>query len=130
MLNRLNTWFRRKSVTRKLSTTVLTTSGVTLMAACAVYATCDYVNSRSRLVRDVTMLADIIGTNSTAAALREDTPVFLEDLPGRLAEIRDAVTARNAAEAAWRQLSVEASNVSDVLSRHSAPAKEPYSCVS
>ena len=86
--------------------------------------------------------------------------LFLEDLPVRLAAIKDAVTSRNAdalraaahalkgaagnlsagglfeaarvlerigaeshmdaAEAAWRQLSVEASNVIDVLRRHSA----------
>ena len=96
--------------------------------------------------------------------------VFLEDLPVRLAAIRDAVTSRDAvglraaahalkgaaanlsagglveaarvlerlgaesrmdaAEAAWRPLSVEASHVIDVLRRHSASAKEPYSCAS
>jgi PAS domain S-box-containing protein len=94
--------------------------------------------------------------------------VFLEDLPVRLAAIRDAVTARDAvglraaahalkgaaanlsagglveaasvlerlgaesrldaAEAAWRPLSVEASHVIDVLRRHSVSAKEPF-CV-
>ena len=96
--------------------------------------------------------------------------VFLEDLPVRLAAIKDAVTTRNAnalreaahalkgaaanlsagalfeaagvlerlgaeshmdaAEGAWRQLSVEASNVIDVLRRTTPPAKEPYSCAS
>ena len=96
--------------------------------------------------------------------------LFLEDLPVRLAAIKEAVTGRNAealraaahalkgaagnlsagglfeaarvlerigaesrmdaAEAAWRQLSVEASNVIDVLRRHSASAKEPDSCAS
>ena len=97
--------------------------------------------------------------------------LFLEDLPVRLAAIKDAVTGRerrrpsarrpmrsrasagnlsagglfeaarvlerigaeshmDAAEAAWRQLSVEASNVIDVLRRHSASAKEPYPCAS
>ena len=34
----------------------------------------------------------------------------------------------DAAEAAWRPLSVEASHVIDELRRHSPPAKEPYSC--
>ncbi len=96
--------------------------------------------------------------------------LFLEDLPVRLAAIKDAVTGRNAdalraaahalkgaagnlsagglfeaarvlerigaesrmdaAEAAWRQLSVEASNVIDVLRRHLPSAKEPTSCAS
>jgi signal transduction histidine kinase/CheY-like chemotaxis protein len=37
------------------------------VAACSVFAIYDYVNSRSRLVRDVTTLADIVGTNCTAA---------------------------------------------------------------
>jgi len=36
----------------------------------------------------------------------------------------------DAAEAAWRQLSVEATNVIDVLRRNSPSDKEPYSCVS
>jgi len=72
MANSLGAWFRRQSVARKLMTTVLTTSGVTLMAACTVFATYDYLNSRSRLVRDVTMLADIVGTNSTAAVTFTD----------------------------------------------------------
>ena len=67
MRNRLDSWFRRQSVGRKLSTAALATSGVTLIAASAVFATYDYVNQRSRLVRDVTMLADIVGSNSTAA---------------------------------------------------------------
>jgi CheY-like chemotaxis protein len=34
------------------------------------------------------------------------------------------------AEAAWRQLSVEASNLNDVLRRKSTSAKEPYPCAS
>ncbi|MEO8258989.1 MAG: response regulator [Acidobacteriota bacterium] len=65
--NRLGNWFRRQSVARKLTTTAVTTSGVTLLAACTVFGIYDYVNLRSRLIRDVTMLADIVGTNSTAA---------------------------------------------------------------
>jgi hypothetical protein len=64
VLNRVGTWFRRQSVGRKLTTTALTTSGVALLAACAVFAIHDYLNLRARLVRDVTLLAD---TNSTAA---------------------------------------------------------------
>jgi HPt (histidine-containing phosphotransfer) domain-containing protein len=36
----------------------------------------------------------------------------------------------DAAEAAWRPLSVEASHVIDVLRRHSPSEKEPYSCAS
>ncbi|HUF05844.1 MAG TPA: response regulator [Candidatus Binatia bacterium] len=67
MSNRVERWFRRQSVTRKLSAMVLTASGLTLMVACAVFAVYDYASSRYRLVRDVTMLADIVGSNSTGA---------------------------------------------------------------
>ncbi len=72
MLNRLVARFRRQSVARKLTTTVMITSGVTMATACAVFATYDYINVRSRLVRDVTMIADIVGTNSTAALMFND----------------------------------------------------------
>ena len=72
MLSSLGTWFRRQTLARKLTTTALTTSGVTLIAACSVFVTYDYVTLRSRLVRDVTMLADIVGSNSTAALTFSD----------------------------------------------------------
>src|SRR5688572_14601890 len=62
----LATWFRRQPVRRKLTTTVLSTSGVTMLAACAVFAVYDYLDTRARLVREVTLLADMIGTNSIA----------------------------------------------------------------
>jgi signal transduction histidine kinase/CheY-like chemotaxis protein len=80
MFNSLGTWFRRQSMARKLTTTALTTSGLTLLTACAVLATYDYVTSRSRLVRDVTMLADIVGTNSTAALTFLDASVAADTL--------------------------------------------------
>jgi signal transduction histidine kinase/CheY-like chemotaxis protein len=80
MFNSLNTWFRRQSVARKLTTTGLTTTGVTLIVACTVFATEDYVTLRSRLVRDVTMLADIVGTNSTAALTFNDAAAAAETL--------------------------------------------------
>ena len=67
MFSSVGTWFRRQSVASKLTTTAMTTSGVTLIVACLVFVTYDYVTLRSRLVRDVTMLADIVGTNSIAA---------------------------------------------------------------
>jgi two-component system sensor histidine kinase/response regulator len=80
MFTKLDAWFRRQSVAHKLTTTVLTTSGVTLVAACSVFATYDYLNSRSRLVRDVTMLADIVGTNSTAAMIFKDAAAAADTL--------------------------------------------------
>ena len=72
MFGSLGTWFRRQTVASKLTTTALTTSAVTLIAACSVFVTYDYVTLRSRLVRDVTTLADIVGSNSTAALTFSD----------------------------------------------------------
>jgi signal transduction histidine kinase/CheY-like chemotaxis protein len=80
MFNRLNVWFRRQTVARKLTTTALITSGVTLLAACTVFATYDYLNLRSRLVRDVTMLADILGSNSTGALTFKDAAAATDTL--------------------------------------------------
>ncbi len=80
MPNRLVTWFRRQSVERKLTTSALATSGVALLVASVAFATYDYVNSRSRLVRDVTMLADIVGANSTAALAFKDAEAATETL--------------------------------------------------
>jgi two-component system, sensor histidine kinase and response regulator len=112
---------------------------------------------RLRLSDDVDLMTDVIR-------------LFLEDLPMRLAAIKEAMTSRDAvalraaahalkgaagnlsacglfeaaralervaaesrmdaAEGAWRQLSVEASNVIDVLGRRPTLPKEPYSCAS
>jgi two-component system sensor histidine kinase/response regulator len=80
MVHSLGTWFRRQSVGRKLTATALITSVVALLAACTVFATYDYVNSRSRLVRDVTMLAEIVGTNSTAALTFKDATAAADTL--------------------------------------------------
>ena len=62
----LSLWFRRQPVRRKLTTAVLSISGVTMVAVCVVFAAYDYLDARARLVRDVTLLADVIGTTSIA----------------------------------------------------------------
>jgi hypothetical protein len=80
MLRSVGTWFRRQSVARKLTATAVTTSGIAVFAACSVFAIYDYVNSRARLVRDVTTLADIVGTNSTAAVTFKDTAAAADTL--------------------------------------------------
>src|SRR5688572_6211129 len=80
MFTRLATWFRRQPVRRKLTTTVLATSGVTMIAACVVFATYDYLDARARLVREVTLLADMIGTNSVAPLTFNDPTAASEAL--------------------------------------------------
>jgi two-component system sensor histidine kinase/response regulator len=126
-------------------------------AAGAGRVTFDQDALRHRLSGDLELMTDVIR-------------VFLEDLPVRLAAIKDAVDGGNAealhaaahalkgaagnlsagglfeasrvlermgaeshmdaAEAAWRQLSVEASSVIDALGRHTISSKGPYSCAS
>jgi two-component system sensor histidine kinase/response regulator len=76
----LFSWFRRQSVGRKLTTTALFTSGVALVGAITVFIVYDYYTQRMRLVRDVTMLADIVGTNSTGALTFADAAAAAETL--------------------------------------------------
>jgi CheY-like chemotaxis protein len=130
---------------------VVEQDGGAVLEAAFGQATFDEDALRHRLSGDDQLMVDVIR-------------VFLEDLPARLAAIRDAVTARNpdalraaahalkgaaanlsarglfdaadvlervaaesridAAEAAWRQLSVEAANVLDVLRRRSRAPTE------
>jgi two-component system, sensor histidine kinase and response regulator len=89
MRNRLGIWFRGQSVARKLTATVLATSGVTLLVACMVFAIYDYVSDRARLVRDVRMFADIVGTSCTGALTFHDAQAAEETL--RVAAVNEHI---------------------------------------
>jgi len=78
--DRISAWFRRQSVARKLTIAALTTTGATLIVASSVFAAYDYVNVRARLVRDTTVLADIVGANSAGALEFSDAKVATETL--------------------------------------------------
>jgi nitrogen fixation/metabolism regulation signal transduction histidine kinase len=80
MLSSLANWFRRQPVRRKLTTTVLGISGVTVVAVCVVFATYDYLDARARLVRDVTLLTDVLGTTSAAPLTFNDAAAATESL--------------------------------------------------
>jgi signal transduction histidine kinase/ActR/RegA family two-component response regulator len=80
MVTSLATWFRRQPLRRKLTATVLSTSAVTLITGCVVFATYDYIDARARLVRDVTLLADMLGTNSIAPLTFNDATAAAETL--------------------------------------------------
>jgi signal transduction histidine kinase/DNA-binding response OmpR family regulator len=80
MPSSLNAWFRRQSVGRKLTATALFTSGVALVAAITVFVAYDYYTQRSRVRRDVTMLADIVGTNSIAPLTFADATAAADTL--------------------------------------------------
>ena len=76
----LSLWFRRQPVRRKLTTAVLSISGVTMVAVCVVFAAYDDLDARRRLVRDVTLLADVIGTTSIAPVTFTDAAAATDAL--------------------------------------------------
>jgi two-component system, sensor histidine kinase and response regulator len=131
--------------------------GCEVTAAADEHVTFDEHALRRRVSGDDQLMSEVIR-------------VFLDDLPLRLAAIKDAVANRDAAalrtaahalkgsagnlsavgvfdaarvlerigaeshmdaaEAAWRQLAVEASHIIDVLRRHASTEKGPQSCAS
>jgi PAS domain S-box-containing protein len=63
---------RSLSIRQKITRLVLLTCGVAMLAACGIFATYDYATSRTSLARDLTTLAQITGSNSTAAISFDD----------------------------------------------------------
>jgi two-component system, sensor histidine kinase and response regulator len=80
MLSSTRRWLLGQPLSRKLTASVLLTSSVTLAIACAVFAVYDFSSSRVRLVRDVTTLADVVGSNSTAALMFNDAQAAMDTL--------------------------------------------------
>jgi signal transduction histidine kinase/DNA-binding response OmpR family regulator len=72
-LRPLSTWYPRLSLAKKLTGIGVITSTVSLMVAATILMAFDLSNARHRLVRDVGMLADVVGTNVTAAITFADT---------------------------------------------------------
>ena len=60
-------WFAGLSLARKLTAMGVATAAVALLLVCSVFFVWDTSSSRQRLVRDTSVLADVIGRNSTAA---------------------------------------------------------------
>jgi signal transduction histidine kinase/DNA-binding response OmpR family regulator len=73
-------WLEQQPLARKLTVSVMLTGWVILALACSVFVVYDYSTSRSRLVRDVTSLADVVGANSTAALVFNDSKAAAETL--------------------------------------------------
>jgi signal transduction histidine kinase/CheY-like chemotaxis protein len=59
--------YRRLSIQRKLQVTALVAVAVALILSCAAFVSYDLVVFRNSLVRDLETLAEIVGSNSTAA---------------------------------------------------------------
>jgi len=72
MRNKIAAWIRRQSLARKLTAAVMIIAAGTLTIACLVIAVYDYTSARARFVEDVTAIADVVGSNSTAALAFND----------------------------------------------------------
>ena len=72
--------FQDLSIKRKLPLITLLTSGVALMLACAAFVIYDLITFRQAMARDLTILAEIIGTNSAAALTFDDANAATEVL--------------------------------------------------
>src|ERR1035441_2674304 len=59
--------FRRLSIKRKLQVTTLGGIAVALVLSCLAFASYDLIVCRNSLLRDLETLAEIVGSNSTAA---------------------------------------------------------------
>ena len=66
------------SIRRKQMVIIMFTSTVSLLLACAIFVAYDVLNFRKELVKKVSVLAQAIGNNCTAA-VEYDTPQVAED---------------------------------------------------
>src|SRR5690349_24623087 len=62
----IKTWFAHLSLARKLTAISVLTAAAALTLACAGFVAYDASSSRQRLVRDMSMVADVIARNSKA----------------------------------------------------------------
>jgi signal transduction histidine kinase len=77
---------RDASIQRKLTVIIMLTSSVALLLACGAFVTYDLITFRGELVRELSTLAEIIGTNSTAALAFNDKHSAEETLAALSAE--------------------------------------------
>ena len=85
MYRRITLWFARLSLARKLTAISVVATVASLILACAVAFAYDFSTSRDRLVREIGMLADVIGRNSTAALAFGDANAA-DDILGAIAQ--------------------------------------------
>ncbi len=79
-LPRIVAWHARLSLARKLTFVGVLTSIVSLVIAMTAVLAWDLSSARTRLVRDTGMLADVIGSNSTAAVAFGDAKAATDTL--------------------------------------------------
>ncbi len=74
--------FRQTTIKRKLIGLIMLTSSVALLVAFALMIVSDYVSFRSGLVRDLRMLADVMGTSGSSALDFDDEEFATKTLAG------------------------------------------------
>jgi signal transduction histidine kinase/ActR/RegA family two-component response regulator len=78
--------FRDLSVNKKLLLVITLTSCIALLIACGAFVTYDLVSFRQKMVEEISILAEIIGNNSSAALVFDD--------PESASEVLSALGAR------------------------------------
>src|SRR5262245_4306861 len=76
--HRFTAWYRGLSLAKRLTGIGVVTSAISLVVATAILMVFDSSNARARLVRDTSMLADVVGANSTAAITFGDSKAATE----------------------------------------------------
>ena len=80
--------FRDATIKHKLRRVTMFTSGAALLLACAAFAVYELVSFQGTMVRELTSLADVVGTNSKAALAFKDPRAGKETLAALAADSR------------------------------------------
>src|SRR5271169_2567802 len=78
--------YRDLSIKRKMQGIILFTTGGALLLSCAAFLAYDLVTFRSAMKSDLSILADLVGSNSTAALTFNDPQAAREILQGLKAQ--------------------------------------------
>lgn len=71
-------WFRNLRIKRKLTFVLLFSTGLSLLLACSAFVAYEMISYSDTMRRDLTVLADVLGQNTTAA-LKFDDPTSAEN---------------------------------------------------
>ena len=77
---RVRDWVRGQSLARKVIAVIMGVTSTTLVLACLALVAYDSSTARTNLTRDISMLADVVGTTSTAAVSFSDAKGATETL--------------------------------------------------
>ena len=79
-------WLRDLPIRRKLTLVILLTCSVVLLLACGVLAVYQVLDFRQSMVRDTTVLADVLAKNTQAALTFQDESAARQTLLALQAE--------------------------------------------